>query len=44
MLVWATVAEQYRIAWGELKYRQPASSHQEFFSRKCAILENTVWR
>ena len=35
MVVWATVAEQYRIACGELEPRQPAVI-KNFFSRKCA--------
>jgi len=36
MVVWATVAEQYRIACGELESRQPPVI-KKFFSRKCEI-------
>ena len=36
MVLWATVAEQYRIAFGELKAREP-SVLKKHFSIKCAI-------
>ena len=35
MVVWATVAEQYRIACGELEPRQPAVIKKFFFKKMC---------
>ena len=35
MVVWATVAEQYRMACGEIELRQPTVI-KKFFTRKCA--------
>jgi hypothetical protein len=35
MVVWSTVAEQYRIACGELEARQPAIMKKFFFKKMC---------
>jgi hypothetical protein len=37
MVIWGTVAEQYRIRCGELEAR-PGIVIKKFFSRRCAIL------
>ena len=35
MVLWATVAEQYRIACGELKAREPSVLKKHFFHKMC---------
>ena len=43
MVFWATVAEQYRIACGELEFRQPAVI-EKFFKENKQIHEEAYWK
>ena len=43
MVVWATVAEQYRIACGELESRQPAVI-KNFFQDNVQFHEEAYWK
>ena len=38
MVVWATIAEQYRVECVELEARPAAAVIKKFLSRKCAIV------
>ena len=41
MVLWATVAEQYRIACGELKAREPSVLKKHFFHKMCYHMKPT---